>query len=96
METNNKIYKLEGIGGIMDTSILEDLGLTNAEIKVYLALLELGTTKAGLIIRKTSLQNSVVHLTLLKLVEKGFVSFIKKGGVKEYSASNPENILKFI
>ncbi len=80
----------------MDTSILENLGLTNAEIKTYLALLELGTSKAGMIIKKTGLQNSVVHLTLAKLAEKGFISFIKKGGVKEYSATNPENILKFI
>lgn len=80
----------------MDISILEDFGLTNAEIKVYIALLELGTSTAGPIIRKTGLQNSVVHLTLPKLVQKGFVSFIKRGGIKEYSAANPENILKFI
>lgn len=80
----------------MDISILEDLGLTNAEIKIYLALLELGTSTAGPIIKRTSLQNSVVHLTLSKLVEKGFISFIKKGGVREYSAMDPENMLKFI
>lgn len=47
----------------MDTQILEDIGLTNAEIKVYIALLELGTSTAGPIIEKTGLQNSVVHMT---------------------------------
>src|SRR3989344_1436238 len=36
----------------MDTQILEDIGLTNAEIKVYLALLELGSATAGPIIEK--------------------------------------------
>ena len=80
----------------MDTEILSDIGLTNAEIKIYMALLELGTSTAGPVIKKTGLQNSVVHSTLPKLAEKGFVSFIKRGGVKEYSASDPETILKFI
>ena len=40
----------------MDTTILEDLGLKNAEIKVYLALLDLGVAKAGEIIKKSGLQ----------------------------------------
>lgn len=80
----------------MDTSILEDIGLTNAEIKVYLALLELGSTKAGGVIKKTGLQNSVVHLTLQKLVEEGFASYIKKGHTKYYQASDPNTILEFI
>ncbi len=80
----------------MDIAILEDLGLTNAEIKIYLALLELGTTTAGPILKKTKLQNSVVHMTLHKLVAKGFISFVKKGNVRHYQPTNPENILKFI
>ena len=80
----------------MDTSILEDLGLSNAEIKVYLALLELGNTKAGEILQKTGLQNSVVHMTLHKLVEEGFASYIRKGKIKYYQPANPEHILDFI
>lgn len=80
----------------MDTSILEDLGLTHAEIKVYVALLELGVTTAGPIIERTGLQNSVVHMTLHKLVEKGFLSFVKKGKVRHYQATDPKNIINFI
>ncbi len=80
----------------MDTQILEDIGLTNAEIKVYLALLELGTATAGPIIEKTGLQSSVVHATLNKLIEKGFISFIKEGQRKHYQAANPKHIVEFI
>ena len=80
----------------MDTSILEDLGLTNAEIKVYLASLEIGTSTAGPILEKTKLQNSVVHMTLHKLVEKGFMSFVKKGKVRHYHSTDPKNIIGFI
>jgi HTH-type transcriptional regulator, sugar sensing transcriptional regulator len=80
----------------MDTQILEDIGLTNAEIKVYLALLELGTSTAGPILDKSGLQNSVVHMTLNKLVEKGFVSFVKEGKRNHYQAANPKHIIEFI
>jgi len=80
----------------MDTSILEDLGLTQAEIKVYIALLELGNSSAGLILEKSGLQNSVVHRALNSLIEKGLISFILEGKRKIYQATNPENFHDFI
>ena len=80
----------------MDISILEDLGLSTSEIKTYTAIIELGLTKAGPIVRKTRLQNSVVHLALGKLVDKGLISFVSKGKVKHYQASDPRSILRFI
>src|SRR3989344_4320279 len=80
----------------MNTQILEDLGFTNAEIKVYLALLELGTSTAGAILEKSKLQNSVVHMTLNKLVEKGFVTFVKEGKRNHYQATNPKHIIDYI
>ncbi len=80
----------------MDISILEDIGLTNAEIKVYLSLLELGPSTAGPIIEKSGLQSSVVHATLNKLVEKGLLSFIKEGQRRHYQAANPQHIVELI
>jgi len=80
----------------MDTTILEDLGLTNAEIKIYLALLELGTTTAGPIIEKSGLQNSVVHRALNTLIEKSLINFIMEGKRKIYQATDPKNFYHFI
>lgn len=80
----------------MNTQILEDIGLTNAEIKVYLALLELGTSTAGPIIEKTGLQSSVIHMTLNRLTEKGLVSFVLEGQRKHYQAANPKHIVEYI
>jgi sugar-specific transcriptional regulator TrmB len=80
----------------MDTSILEDLGLTNAEIKVYMALLELGNTTAGPILEKSGVQNSVVHRALNSLIGKGLISYIMEGRRKVYQATDPENFLDFI
>lgn len=78
---------------MIDTGVLEDIGLTNAEIKVYLALLGLGSSTAGPIIEKSGLQNSVVHMTLNKLIGKGLISFIKEGKKHVYQAANPKHIL---
>ena len=80
----------------MDTSILEDLGLTQAEIKVYVTLLGLGTSSAGAILEKSGLQNSVVHRALNSLIEKGLVSYILEGKKKIYRATDPENFHDFI
>jgi HTH-type transcriptional regulator, sugar sensing transcriptional regulator len=80
----------------MNTEILGDLGLTNAEIKVYLALLELGSSSAGPILEKSKLQNSVVHMTLHKLIDKGLITYIKQGKRNLYQATNPNHLLEFV
>jgi sugar-specific transcriptional regulator TrmB len=81
---------------IMDTKVLEDIGLTNAEIKVYLALLELGTSTAGPILEKSGLQNSVVHMALNRLIEKGIVSYVKEGRRNHYQATNPKHLIQYM
>ena len=76
--------------------MLEDLGLTHAEIKVYLTLLELGSSSAGLILERSGLQNSVVHRALNTLIEKGIINFILEGKRKVYQATEPEYFFRFI
>ncbi|MBI2564384.1 hypothetical protein HYV79_00135 [Candidatus Woesearchaeota archaeon] len=80
----------------MDTLILEDLGLSKGEIKTYLTLLELGTTKVGAIIEKSGMASSAVHNSINTLIEKGLVSYIKKGKIKQYQAVPPKQLLDFI
>ena len=72
---------------------LKLLGLTDGEIKVYLALLKLGPATNSPIARNTGLQSSTVYYCLNSLIEKGFVSYIKKGDRKHFSPLNPEDIL---
>lgn len=80
----------------MDTSIFEDLGLTPAEIKVYLALLDLGSSSAGKILETSHLQNSVVHRALNTLIEKGLLNFVLEGKKRIYQATNPEDFFQFM
>ncbi len=50
---------------------LESLGLSEAEARVYLALLETGSTLAGPIIKKTGLHRGTTYQILQRLKEKG-------------------------
>jgi len=80
----------------MNIEILEDIGLTKGEIKIYLALLELGESSAGPIKKKAKLQNSVVHLCLGNLVDKGLVNYVEKGKRRFYAATEPEHLIDFL
>ena len=80
----------------MDTSILEDIGLTQSEIKVYLTLLRLGASPAGPIVEKSTIQNSVVHRILPRLIEKGLITYILEGKKKYYQATDPKLLINYI
>ncbi|MGV8168804.1 MAG: TrmB family transcriptional regulator [Candidatus Nanoarchaeia archaeon] len=69
--------------------VLQDIGFSKAESKVYLSLQKLGETKAGQIIKQTGLQSSVVHNSLNTLEEKGFIMHILRGKIKHYKALKP-------
>ncbi len=80
----------------MDLRILEETGLSQAEAKIYLALLEMGPSKTGKIIDRTKLQSSTVYHVLGSLVEKGVVSSIHKGKIKYFQAESPETLVAFL
>lgn len=63
----------------MDITVLEDIGLSKSEVKVFVTILELGESKAGKIIEASNLQSSSVYNSINSLINKGFVSYIKKG-----------------
>ena len=79
--------------GISAYEALEGAGLTNIESKVYLELLELGSSTAGPIIKSLGLHRATVYTVLQRLIEKGLVSYIMRGGKRHFSATDPENIL---
>ena len=80
----------------MDVKLLEQIGLTESEIKVYFALMKLGSASTGPIIDKAKINHSKIYLILAKLLDKGLVSFVIKNNVKQYQASNPDNLLMYL
>ncbi|MFC1697797.1 TrmB family transcriptional regulator [Nanoarchaeota archaeon] len=75
---------------------LKEIGLTDGEIKVYLALLELGSTTTGKITKKCSISGSKVYEVLDRLNKKGLASYIIKDGVKHFEAADPHRILNYL
>lgn len=71
---------------------LKELGFTEAESKVYLALLELGSSSAGAIISKSGLQSSVVYNCMGTLMQKGMVTYSSKKKTRIFSAVNPKHL----
>jgi len=80
----------------MNTQILEKIGLTKTEIKIYLALLSLGQSTTTGIIREAQIHASKVYEYLDKLVQKGLVSYVIKSNRKYFSASNPESLKELL
>lgn len=76
-----------------DKDVLAEIGLTEREAKVYLALLELGSTTTGPIIKKSGVPNSKIYEILESLQNKGLVSWITRGKIKYFQAAEPKKIL---
>lgn len=81
---------------IMDSSLLKKAGLTNGESKVYLALLELGTSTTGPIVEKSKVSRSIIYRILEKLMEKGLASQVIKEKTKYFQATQPHKILEYV
>ncbi len=76
--------------------ILREVGLTDGEAKVYLALLKLGEATAGPIVDEAKVTRSKIYDILERLKNKGLVSHITKESTKHFSAADPSNILKYL
>src|SRR3989344_1689503 len=80
----------------MDPKLLEGIGLTEAEIRVYLSLVELGSTKTGILSTKSKVSYSKIYTILYRLEEKGIVGHIVKGKVKYFKALSPSTLLRYV
>ncbi len=77
-------------------SQLQSLNLSQNEAKVYSALLEIGQTSAGEIIKKTGLHRSVVYETLDKLIVKKLVFKLEKQNIAFFQPTDPSRLLQNI
>jgi sugar-specific transcriptional regulator TrmB len=80
----------------MHEDILLGIGFTRSEIAVYFALLEMGSTTTGPIIKKAGIASGKAYIVLDKLVKKGLATYAIKAGTKYYQAKDPERLLDYI
>ncbi len=73
--------------------ILRETGLSEKEVKVYLALLNLGEQTASRISQIADLNRITTYVILKSLKEKGFCSIYDKNKVQYFKPISPEQIL---
>lgn len=78
------------------SKILEKIGLTAGETKVYTALIKCGSTTAGAVIKESGMQRSAVYFCLDSLIKKGLVGYIIKNDRKHFEANRPESLFEFL
>jgi sugar-specific transcriptional regulator TrmB len=76
--------------------ILQELGLTKNETKVYLALLEIGLTTTSKIIKQVGINTSKVYESLERLLKKGLVSYTLIKNKKHWQAEDPKQLTTFL
>ena len=80
----------------MESNILEEIGLTQGETKVYLALIKLGSTKTGPLASKSGVSSSKVYKILDRLEKKGLVGEVIKSKTKYFTAMEPKRVLDYL
>lgn len=71
---------------------LKEFGLTDNEIKIYLALLRLGNASPTEISEKTGLHRSYVYDAMERLLEKGIASYVFVNNKKLFQPSDPRKM----
>ncbi len=79
-----------------EQAILEDLGLTQGEIKVYYSLFELGQTTVGPLSKRSGVTHAKVYPILDRLIAKGLASSAICAGRKNFSATHPNALLELV
>lgn len=82
--------------GFMEEGILEEIGLSKTEAKVYLTLNEIGSSTVNSISKKSKIFRSNIYDALDRLVEKGLVAFSIKENVKYYDATDPAHLVNLV
>ena len=78
------------------TKVLEKLGFSPNEIKVYLTLNKNGSTTAGKISKLANIDRSSAYNSLKLLQERGLVSYVLEGNVKYFQVTGPRRLLDYL
>jgi HTH-type transcriptional regulator, sugar sensing transcriptional regulator len=71
-------------------NLLEKIGLTTLESKVYIALLELQESQSGNLCKFTNIASSNIYNILDSLIKKGLVSYKVKNNIKTFMPASPD------
>ena len=75
---------------------LKTIGFSEGEGKIYLALLKLGSSTVAQITKEVKINRTNVYDFLDKLLSKGLVNYVVKGGVKHFKATHPNKLHDYV
>lgn len=75
---------------------LKELGLSEGQVKVYVAVLDLGVSTLNGIQEKTGIERRNIYDILNKLIERGFISYTLEKSKRTYQCTHPNKILEEI
>ncbi len=73
---------------------LKEFGLTDNEVRIYMALLRLGTASPSEISEKTGMHRAYVYDAMERLIEKGIVNFVFVNNRKKFRPVDPRNLVE--
>ena len=80
----------------MQTQTLQDLGLSQTEAKVYIALLELGQAHVGEITKKSQVNRTNIYDALERLIKKGLATYVLTANRKLFSPVSPKQLKQIL
>jgi sugar-specific transcriptional regulator TrmB len=80
----------------MEKEALRKIGLTEGEVKVYVALLDLGPSSSGPIIKESGVSSSKVYPILDRLISMGLASYITKASRRVFQTTSPSKIIEML
>ena len=81
---------------IRQTKILKEIGFTDGEVSVYLALIGIGESTIGPIAKRAHVTPAKTYPILEKLKEKGLITTIIKEKTTYFQLLNPTRILNYL
>ena len=71
---------------------LHNLGLSEAEIKIYVKLLELGRCSVTELAHSLNMNRVTAHFNIQSLIDQGLITHVKEGRSRELTAQPPESL----
>lgn len=80
----------------MIENVLQNIGLNEKEIEIYLTNLELGSQPASVIARRVKIPRNTTRFILDKLVDKGIIEKTKRANTQLYRPEEPKNLVNLL
>ena len=80
----------------MEAEILQNIGISDGETRVYQALLELGISNLHGIQEKVGIDRRNIYDILNKLIEKGLASYTLEHGKRSFQLTHPSKIINYL